>query len=530
MTMRSLALYVARWARDLGAGSLFYLDANEEEAALPIGDEDQVFTVVSGLPAWADATGASANDKARGFGGQIGNLVDPITAAGYGVTVYAPWDGAITEIILRADASCDAVVDVLQNGVSIFTGTSVKPTLSASQTDDKTDMTDITVDFVKGDRFDIVLDSVASDPALLSLRALFGDDLGMANIIATNFGEFSTAGTNYFENNTTGATMTFSSAGYANFWSNGAGQSLSLGGAGSAGYVTKNVPSAAEYYAHNRVRAGAAGAALGLLAFNETGTNHIQVLQLNTGVIEVRRNGTVLATGTTVFSTLSGRVLSVQARVVVHDSTGVVQVRIDGATSNEINFSGDTRNGATGVINQIGLYQSATNENSSWTDFIVNDTTGGVADSWTGAARVVLGAFTVSGGSGQQFTPSASTNVSNIDDVVPGLHDSDTTYNESSTAAHKDWFQLASSVFTGMSPASISFVRTKYWARAADGGTHTMRSNAKNGGTTTNGATITLGSSYVLNEDVFYNDPNTAAAWATFAAIYGAEFGYELVS
>lgn len=350
----------------------------------------------------------------------------------------------------------------------------------------------------------------------------------MANIIATNFGEFSTAITDYFENAATGAT--FSTGNYANFFANGAGAAFTNTNNTGTVRKTKNVTAQGEYYAHMRHRLGAAGVSQGIFTFDESGTNHVELIQNVDGTLSARRNGTVLATGATVFPTTLGRVLSVQMRVLISDTVGVVQVRINGSTSNEINFSGDTRNGATGVVNQIGLLTIGTDQLCQWTDFLVNDTTGASETSWTGAARVALGAFTITGGSGVQFTPSASTNVSNIDDVVPGAHDGDTTYNESSTAAHKDFFQVASGVFTGMTPSSIHYVRTKYWARAADGGAHTMRSNSKAGGTTVNGTTINLGSGYAMFEDVFYQDPSTSAAWASFSAITGAEFSYELVS
>jgi hypothetical protein len=350
----------------------------------------------------------------------------------------------------------------------------------------------------------------------------------MAKVIATNFGEFSASATDFFENGPISGT--FSSPNYANFFANGSGQAFTTTNNGGTMRRTKTVPAAAEYFVHIRHRLGTAGQQQGILCFDETGVNHIEILQNADGTISARRNGTVLQTGATVFSTLLGRILSVQVRVVIADAGGVVQVRINGSSTNEIDFSGDTRNGGAGVVNQIGVLSIPNDQQSQYTDFVVHDTGGSFANSWTGACRVVLGAFTIAGASGQQFTPSASTNQSNIDDVVPGSHDGDATYNEDSTPGHKDFFQVAASVFTGMSPASISYVVVKYWARAADGGSHTMRSDAKAGGTTVNGATVTLGSSYQLFEDAYYQDPSTSAAWASFAAIAGAEFGPELVS
>jgi hypothetical protein len=350
----------------------------------------------------------------------------------------------------------------------------------------------------------------------------------MANVIATNLGEFGTAATDFFEN--VGGSNSITTAAYATIWANGNGRALAQTNNSGVQRTTKNVPSQQEYFAHVRVRRGDASTTLGLLCFQEGSIDHIDIVQISTGAIAARRGGTIIATGTTIFPMIIGTVLSVQARVKIDNTTGVVQVRINGSSVNEIDFSGDTQNAGTTAITRIGFVLPTTDIAVNYTDFVVNDTTGAAETSWTGAIRVILGALTITGGSGVQWTPLSSTNVSNIDDTVPGAHDGETTYNEDSTAGHKDWFQVASSVFTGMSPASIRFVRTKYWMRAADGGSHTARSNAKNGGTTVNGTTINLGSSYDRWEDVYYTDPATGSAWANFAAIYGAEFGYELVS
>jgi hypothetical protein len=349
----------------------------------------------------------------------------------------------------------------------------------------------------------------------------------MANIIATNFGEFSTNITDFFTLNASGAT--FVSASYANFFPNGNGQVFN--NTNNTGSLTKGatVPSASEYYAHIRHRLGTGGESQGLIGFNEGSTNHIDVIQNADGTISVRRNATVIATGTTVFSVILGRVLSVQVHVVIHDTTGVVQVRINGQNTNEIDFSGDTRNGGTGVINIIGPRTVPNDQTAQWTDFIVNDTTGSFENSWPGAARVVLAPLSVAG-SLAQWTPLSSTNVSNIDDAVPGANDAETTYIEDSTVGHKDYYTLGATVFSGMSPTQIRFVVVKTWARAADGGSHSFRANALRSATTVNGATQLLSSTYAMYEERFYQDPATTAAWASFANIIATEFGPELVT
>lgn len=115
------------------------------------------------------AAGSAIDFTPVGFGGQFGDGLSDLTTAGLVLELRMPWAGNITRIVLDADASCSAVVDVKKNGTSIFGGGSVKPTLSTSSVDDKTSMTGVTVALAVGDIILIVLDSVSSTPKRLTL-------------------------------------------------------------------------------------------------------------------------------------------------------------------------------------------------------------------------------------------------------------------------------------------------------------------------------------------------------------------------
>jgi hypothetical protein len=128
-----------------------------------------------------------------------------------------------------------------------------------------------------------------------------------------------------------------------------------------------------------------------------------------------------------------------------------------------------------------------------------------------------------------QFTPSAGSNFQNVDDTIPGAHDGDTTYNQSGTNGHVDWMSY-SSAFSGMAASAIAAAVHIYAAKAPDGGTHSMRGKVKSGGTTANGTTAPLNSSYTRRQDAFAVDPNTGNPWASLSAITSAEFGYERVN
>lgn len=89
-----------------------------------------------------------------------------------------------------------------------------------------------------------------------------------------------------------------------------------------------------------------------VISFGEqraTGTlTHVQMEIVNTTVTMKRGDGTVL--GST-FILANAQYFYMEIRVVVHDTTGVLEVRLDGGVV--YSFTGDTRNGGTGNISSF---------------------------------------------------------------------------------------------------------------------------------------------------------------------------------
>ncbi len=350
----------------------------------------------------------------------------------------------------------------------------------------------------------------------------------MANLIATNHGEFAAAG-DYYTGTTGDSTLVTSDYSAALGWSNGNGRALKL--SNNVVTVWRQIgANLSELYWHQRINISATANSGLIVQFREgSATIHCELRWTSTGLLQALLNGSQIAIGTTVYS--RGTAIDIQIHYIIHDTTGVFQVKVNGNTSMEINFSGDTRNGGSGITDRFYFSQISGTEQVYISDIVLNDTTGSRENSWTGAVRVVNDVPTSNGPSGVSSTPSAGSQYQNVDDAVPGGANGDTDYNEFSTPG-QDWFQWPSSIYTGMTASSIHFVRTKYVARATDAGSHTGRSNAKRGGVVLNGATVALGSSYPLvpQEDLWLNDPNTGVAWAAFADIVASEFGVEMVA
>lgn len=124
----------------------------------------------------------------------------------------------------------------------------------------------------------------------------------------------------------------------------------------------------------------------------------------------------------------------------------------------------------------------------------------------------------------KDFTPSTGvTNFPNVDDVTI---DDDVTYNSSLTLGHKDLFDLAN--ITSL-PLSIKAVQTVLTVRKDNTDLRTVRTNMKNGVTTTPGTTRTLGTSYVMYGDIYELNPDDGAAFAE-ADINAMQLGYEIVT
>lgn len=123
-----------------------------------------------------------------------------------------------------------------------------------------------------------------------------------------------------------------------------------------------------------------------------------------------------------------------------------------------------------------------------------------------------------------QFTPnSGANNYSRVNDTT---YDDDSTYNSDATVGHKDLFNMSDLATT---PSAIAAVQTHICARKDDATTRALRSNMKNGSTTSNGATQSMSSSYTSWVDIYNTNPSTSAAF-TGSDVNAMKLGYEVVT
>lgn len=217
----------------------------------------------------------------------------------------------------------------------------------------------------------------------------------------------------------------------------------------------------------------------------------------------------------------------VEYELVISTTVGTAKLWVDGELQHSVTGR-DTSDAGTNMNNFTKVTLSANRLNDTaqkvylkdilvWDD-LGTDFTGAL----TNRIHRIATLFPDGAGNSAQFTPSTGSNYQNVDEASP---DSDTTYNESSTAGHIDSF-----TFTNMpwSTDAIYSVVSSLIARST-AGTPTLRSKGRISSTDYNGTTHTLSTSYTAYEHVWDDSPASTNDW-TDSEINGAEFGYEGVS
>lgn len=260
-----------------------------------------------------------------------------------------------------------------------------------------------------------------------------------------------------------------------------------------------------------------------IVEFLESGTLHVS-LHLNSDYsLSIRRGTTVLWTGEPGFAL--GAYRHFQMKVVISDTVGEVEVRVDGSTTPLVALSGvDTRNGATGVINQVGLRvsnQSGGDQTRLFDDFVVWDSTGSTNNTWIGDVRVDSYMPTADGDT-TTMTPSSGSEHWQLVDEVPA---STADYVSSATVGELDLFQMGNMAHT---PSTIHGVIAVALASKSDAGGREIGITVKSGATESVGTNAALSTTAIKFVRVMEADPNGGVPWAK-GAVDALQVGVKVV-
>ncbi len=259
---------------------------------------------------------------------------------------------------------------------------------------------------------------------------------------------------------------------------------------------------------------------LATVVIGGSGVTHLTLsADIASGVLTLYRGttaGTVLATSAAGV-VVGGAWNYIEVHAIVHDTTGVCQVRVGGVATNVIDFTGDTRNGGTTAnIDAIGWQVSG---NNAVDDVYIFDATGSRNNTWNGDCRVAT-MFPAGAGSSTDLVPStAVANYTTVDEVQASASD----YNGSATSGARDLYAM-----NDLSAASVAVVKTTVNAHKSDTGAKSFKPAMKIGSTVYYGPTMVLTTSMVPQFDFYETSPATSAAW-TPTEVNGMECGAEVV-
>lgn len=230
--------------------------------------------------------------------------------------------------------------------------------------------------------------------------------------------------------------------------------------------------------------------------------------------------------GTQVGSTSSAGLFTVDtwhhftAKVLIHDSTGTVDLWVNGSSSAAISNTGlDTRNGGNATTDRIRL-GGETNEGGKplYDDLYATDGAN------LGDARVQC-LLPSGNGNSSQFTGSDANSTDNyllVDD--PDDSDDDTTYVQSNTVSQKDTYALPS---LAAATGTVHAVQVSLYAKKNDAGARSVASVMRlSGGTEADSANRALTGSYAFYNDIRETKPG-GGAWS-ITDVNGAEAGVKV--
>lgn len=255
-------------------------------------------------------------------------------------------------------------------------------------------------------------------------------------------------------------------------------------------------------------------------------TQHISLIRNSTtGLIEIHRGsagGTLLATGTHAIANNQWNYFEVS--VTISDTIGEVHVRLNGQTTDEVSFTGDTKNGGTATTIDRVVFNFSNGTSNRLSDvYLLNDT--GPAPNNNFLGDVVVRTLSPSGnGTYSQLVGSDADSVNNY--LLVDEHPySGTDYVGSATVGQKDTYSMTDL------PAGVSTVYAMQIAgmmAKSDASLGQARYVVRSGGTDYGGVTRALTTTYTGYYEIYEQNPATAAQW-TPTDINNMESGMEVM-
>lgn len=259
------------------------------------------------------------------------------------------------------------------------------------------------------------------------------------------------------------------------------------------------------------------------LSFEWDGANH---LQCRRGL-----SGTVLATGTTAF--ITSTYYYIEIKHTIDNTTGYVEVRLNGSAVAELSFSGDTQNGGSAQWTGLAFHgqqftvgsPSPKIDDVYLCDSVDSTATHGLPNNdFLGDCRCDFNPSSSGNGTNTDFTTSTGADHGAlVDETTPN---DDTDYNDGTALGNKDTYNLPSLSFT---PSVIFGVQGFNYVKKTDAGARAICDVVRSGGADYDGAAQNLSTSYAYYTEMWESDPATAAPWDE-AGVNALEHGLKVTT
>lgn len=248
-------------------------------------------------------------------------------------------------------------------------------------------------------------------------------------------------------------------------------------------------------------------------------TQHFKLMIESNNKLGVYRAGTKLGEGVTAIP--QNVWTYIEVKVKIHDTTGTVEVRVNGAV--DLSLTGqDTRNaGTAGLIDDIRLF-NVYGQAIDVDDIVVMDTSGSTMNDFIGDIKIEC---ILPGGNGNssQFVGSDADSTNNFQLVDDNPPNDDTDYVQSSTVGQKDTYAYGN---LATPSGTVYGVQVSSRVRKDDAGARKFVSVARLSSTEEDSAEYTLTTSYQYFAEVRPTKPG-GGAW-TITDVNNAEFGVKV--
>lgn len=241
-------------------------------------------------------------------------------------------------------------------------------------------------------------------------------------------------------------------------------------------------------------------------------------IRFDDNTMEIRAGSSLEYTGP--IPAHQSRWLHMEIKSVIHDSTGSVEIKVNGSTI--VNETGlDTNHGANGYITRVRF----SGQNQSGLGVTIDDLW--ICNGAGSANNDFLGALAVQtlrpdgAGNSSDWTAYPGSNYQNVDDDPDD--DGDSTINESGTTGDLDLYTYENTTLDTINGVQINSI-----VRETDASPFSVHNMVRSGVTDYEGAEQAIGGTdYVNIYEIEEVDPDTSSAW-TDTGLNAAEFGIKV--